>query len=141
MAITCRLREYKAEEENRYEHLLRYAALGSAVLIAAGALFVATCFASGGGQKAVAVEKFHGPAIQAARIVGGIKSANWRSLPEGRRPSQREPGVQDLSAPEWEYRTGYKDLKAMAVFEVRDASRSAEESRRMAAMLQEGGRS
>lgn len=140
MAITCRLREYKAEEENRYEHLLRHSALTSAILIVGLTVYLGYCFFGSGQQKAVVEEKVLAAPIGAGPGSGHFAAANWWSLPDIPGPgTPAEPGVQDPGAPEWAGRLAFKDLKAMAVYEVRDTDGGGEESRRMADVLEKGG--
>lgn len=142
MAIICKLREYKADVEPDYGNALRPAGLISAILVAAVALFMAFSFTGGAPRtEALAV---NGPASPKAgapvRTETRFLTKNWKDLEPGLKSEPaREPGVQDLTAPEWEGREVFKDLKAMAVYEVKDAPRGDEEARKFAAMLQQGG--
>ncbi len=148
MAIICRLREYKldqdAGQETGYEHLYRRAGLISAVLIGIGSLTLAFTFAGGPWRKADVVETASVQEVQreADKVAGQFASTNWGHLE--RRPDTAKgkvPGVQDLGSPDWANRLLFKDLKAMPVYEVRIPTNEEGDSRRMAETLSGGRKS
>jgi hypothetical protein len=137
MGVVCRLREYTAEDENRYETLVKRAGLACAALLGAATLVLAFLFTGGTGEKTTqACTEYSPPALARAPHRVRFNAKNWtflESAPRTVRPA--DPGVEDLESPDWAHRTAYKDLKAMTIYELDPPPRKEGQSQGMADLL------
>ena len=116
MGISVKLGQYTADEESGWSP--RRVAFVSAAGVLLSILVILCCLAAGTPK---ATARTIAPEARETSLVGGetFASKNWKHLKPGETQQPLKTLDTDLSAPEWHAREAFKELKAMAVYEVK----------------------